>query len=151
MCITYWLCVTCVCVCAADLRIRRQHSSDSMSSINSAASHSSMGSAKDADDKKKKKKSWVRLQHTHIMRLVHTRNDDYNEKALLKTRFVVWYTSPGKCSKAIKEKRIGHGVLKYITLIPLEDTFIQRKLEIWARAINPWWKLRLHDIEEPMI
>ncbi|XP_051974264.1 neuron navigator 3-like isoform X2 [Xyrauchen texanus] len=43
----------------ADLRIRRQHSSDSMSSINSAASHSSMGSAKDVDDKKKKKKSWV--------------------------------------------------------------------------------------------
>uniref|UniRef100_A0A8C1LST2 Neuron navigator 3 n=1 Tax=Cyprinus carpio TaxID=7962 RepID=A0A8C1LST2_CYPCA len=42
-----------------DLRIRRQHSSESMSSINSAASHSSMGSAKDADDKKKKKKSWV--------------------------------------------------------------------------------------------
>ncbi|XP_042578133.1 neuron navigator 3 isoform X11 [Cyprinus carpio] len=42
----------------ADLRIRRQHSSESMSSINSAASHSSMGSAKDADDKKKKKKSW---------------------------------------------------------------------------------------------
>ncbi|XP_042578132.1 neuron navigator 3 isoform X10 [Cyprinus carpio] len=41
-----------------DLRIRRQHSSESMSSINSAASHSSMGSAKDADDKKKKKKSW---------------------------------------------------------------------------------------------
>ncbi|XP_042578129.1 neuron navigator 3 isoform X7 [Cyprinus carpio] len=44
----------------ADLRIRRQHSSESMSSINSAASHSSMGSAKDADDKKKKKKSWLR-------------------------------------------------------------------------------------------
>nr|XP_055046737.1 neuron navigator 3 isoform X2 [Misgurnus anguillicaudatus] len=43
----------------SDLRIRRQHSSDSMSSLNSAASHSSMGSAKDADDKKKKKKSWV--------------------------------------------------------------------------------------------
>ncbi|XP_016331274.1 neuron navigator 3 isoform X7 [Sinocyclocheilus anshuiensis] len=42
----------------ADLRIRRQHSSESMSSINSAANHSSMGSAKDADDKKKKKKSW---------------------------------------------------------------------------------------------
>uniref|UniRef100_A0A9J7Z412 Neuron navigator 3 n=1 Tax=Cyprinus carpio carpio TaxID=630221 RepID=A0A9J7Z412_CYPCA len=42
-----------------DLRIRRQHSSESMSSINSAASHSSMGSAKDVDDKKKKKKSWV--------------------------------------------------------------------------------------------
>uniref|UniRef100_A0A8C1MBD4 Neuron navigator 3 n=1 Tax=Cyprinus carpio TaxID=7962 RepID=A0A8C1MBD4_CYPCA len=39
--------------------IRRQHSSESMSSINSAASHSSMGSAKDVDDKKKKKKSWV--------------------------------------------------------------------------------------------
>uniref|UniRef100_A0A8C1QUP9 Neuron navigator 3 n=1 Tax=Cyprinus carpio TaxID=7962 RepID=A0A8C1QUP9_CYPCA len=45
---------------AAYLRIRRQHSSESMSSINSAASHSSMGSAKDADDKKKKKKSWLR-------------------------------------------------------------------------------------------
>uniref|UniRef100_A0A1A8RBH8 Neuron navigator 3 n=1 Tax=Nothobranchius rachovii TaxID=451742 RepID=A0A1A8RBH8_9TELE len=43
-----------------DLRIRRQHSSESMSSINSAASHSSMGSlGKDAEDKKKKKKNWV--------------------------------------------------------------------------------------------
>ncbi|XP_028249856.1 neuron navigator 3 isoform X3 [Parambassis ranga] len=43
-----------------DLRIRRQHSSESMSSINSAASHSSMGSlGKDVEDKKKKKKSWV--------------------------------------------------------------------------------------------
>ncbi|XP_013873531.1 neuron navigator 3 [Austrofundulus limnaeus] len=43
-----------------DLRIRRQHSSESMSSINSAASHSSMGSlSKEAEDKKKKKKSWV--------------------------------------------------------------------------------------------
>uniref|UniRef100_A0A8C7ISU4 Neuron navigator 3 n=1 Tax=Oncorhynchus kisutch TaxID=8019 RepID=A0A8C7ISU4_ONCKI len=43
-----------------DLRIRRQHSSESMSSINSAASHSSLGSAKDLEDKKKKKKSWLR-------------------------------------------------------------------------------------------
>ncbi|XP_035989590.1 neuron navigator 3 isoform X4 [Fundulus heteroclitus] len=44
-----------------DLRIRRQHSSESMSSINSAASHASMGSlGKDAEDKKKKKKSWLR-------------------------------------------------------------------------------------------
>ncbi|XP_029016150.1 neuron navigator 3 isoform X2 [Betta splendens] len=44
-----------------DLRIRRQHSSESMSSINSAASHSSMGSlGKDTEDKKKKKKSWLR-------------------------------------------------------------------------------------------
>ncbi|XP_061920414.1 neuron navigator 3-like [Entelurus aequoreus] len=44
-----------------DLRIRRQHSSESMSSINSAASHSSMGSlGKDGEDKnKKKKKNWV--------------------------------------------------------------------------------------------
>ncbi|XP_076845851.1 neuron navigator 3 isoform X2 [Brachyhypopomus gauderio] len=42
-----------------DLRIRRQHSSESMSSINSAASHTSLGSSKDTDDKKKKKKSWV--------------------------------------------------------------------------------------------
>uniref|UniRef100_A0A8C6KGV6 Neuron navigator 3 n=1 Tax=Nothobranchius furzeri TaxID=105023 RepID=A0A8C6KGV6_NOTFU len=46
-----------------DLRIRRQHSSESMSSINSAASHSSMGSlGKDAEDKKKKKKNWVSLR-----------------------------------------------------------------------------------------
>uniref|UniRef100_A0A8C6KHC4 Neuron navigator 3 n=1 Tax=Nothobranchius furzeri TaxID=105023 RepID=A0A8C6KHC4_NOTFU len=44
-----------------NLRIRRQHSSESMSSINSAASHSSMGSlGKDAEDKKKKKKNWLR-------------------------------------------------------------------------------------------
>ncbi|KAJ8402406.1 hypothetical protein AAFF_G00368950 [Aldrovandia affinis] len=41
-----------------DLRIRRQHSSDSMSSINSGTSHSSIGSAADAEAKKKKKKSW---------------------------------------------------------------------------------------------
>ncbi|MBN3315130.1 NAV3 protein, partial [Atractosteus spatula] len=43
-----------------DLRIRRQHSSDSVSSINSATSHSSIGSANDAEAKKKKKKSWLR-------------------------------------------------------------------------------------------
>uniref|UniRef100_UPI003AAB3A2E neuron navigator 3 n=1 Tax=Centroberyx gerrardi TaxID=166262 RepID=UPI003AAB3A2E len=50
-----------LCLRSADLRIRRQHSSESMSSINSAASHSSMGSlGKDAEDKKKKKKSWLR-------------------------------------------------------------------------------------------
>ncbi|XP_038637031.1 neuron navigator 3 isoform X9 [Scyliorhinus canicula] len=43
-----------------DMRIRRQHSSDSVSSINSATSHSSIGSANDIDSKKKKKKqSWV--------------------------------------------------------------------------------------------
>lgn len=48
-----------------DLRIRRQHSSESMSSINSAASHSSMGSlGKEAEDKKKKKKSWVSERKT---------------------------------------------------------------------------------------
>ncbi|XP_059508586.1 neuron navigator 3 isoform X2 [Stegostoma tigrinum] len=44
-----------------DIRIRRQHSSDSVSSINSATSHSSIGSANDIDSKKKKKKqSWLR-------------------------------------------------------------------------------------------
>ena len=42
-----------------DLRIRRQHSSESVSSINSATSHSSIGSGHDADSKKKKKKNWV--------------------------------------------------------------------------------------------
>ncbi|MEE6498943.1 hypothetical protein FKM82_003256 [Ascaphus truei] len=44
---------------SADLRIRRQHSSDSVSSINSATSHSSVGSNVDSDSKKKKRKNWV--------------------------------------------------------------------------------------------
>ncbi|XP_041074130.1 neuron navigator 2-like isoform X2 [Polyodon spathula] len=43
-----------------DLRIRRQHSSDSVSSINSATSHSSVGSNVEVDSKKKKKKNWLR-------------------------------------------------------------------------------------------
>ncbi|KAJ8272324.1 hypothetical protein COCON_G00111830 [Conger conger] len=44
-----------------DLRIRRQHSSDSVSSITSATSHSSVGSNVDQDAKnKKKKKNWLR-------------------------------------------------------------------------------------------
>uniref|UniRef100_A0A669P2V0 Neuron navigator 3 n=1 Tax=Phasianus colchicus TaxID=9054 RepID=A0A669P2V0_PHACC len=47
---------------AVDLRIRRQHSSESVSSINSATSHSSIGSGNDADSKKKKKKNWVSAQ-----------------------------------------------------------------------------------------
>ncbi|XP_042615492.1 neuron navigator 2-like isoform X1 [Cyprinus carpio] len=44
-----------------DLRMRRQHSSDSVSSINSATSHSSLGSNMDNPDSnsKKKKKNWV--------------------------------------------------------------------------------------------
>ncbi|KAM9409588.1 LOW QUALITY PROTEIN: neuron navigator 2 [Pholidichthys leucotaenia] len=44
-----------------DLRIRRQHSSDSVSSVASATSHSSVGSNMDADAKnrKKNKKNWV--------------------------------------------------------------------------------------------
>uniref|UniRef100_A0A8C3THH7 Neuron navigator 2 n=1 Tax=Chelydra serpentina TaxID=8475 RepID=A0A8C3THH7_CHESE len=48
-----------------DLRIRRQHSSDSVSSINSATSHSSVGSNIESDSKKKKRKNWVSvLQET---------------------------------------------------------------------------------------
>uniref|UniRef100_A0A8C1YDH2 Neuron navigator 2a n=1 Tax=Cyprinus carpio TaxID=7962 RepID=A0A8C1YDH2_CYPCA len=45
-----------------DLRMRRQHSSDSVSSINSATSHSSLGSNMDNPDSnsKKKKKNWLR-------------------------------------------------------------------------------------------
>uniref|UniRef100_K7FL38 Neuron navigator 1 n=1 Tax=Pelodiscus sinensis TaxID=13735 RepID=K7FL38_PELSI len=42
-----------------ELRIKRQNSSDSISSLSSIPSHSSIGSGKDADAKKKKKKSWV--------------------------------------------------------------------------------------------
>ncbi|KAG8439716.1 hypothetical protein GDO86_005768 [Hymenochirus boettgeri] len=43
-----------------EMRIRRQHSSESVSSVNSATSHSSIGSANDAESKKKKKKNWLR-------------------------------------------------------------------------------------------
>ncbi|XP_032955779.1 neuron navigator 1 isoform X4 [Rhinolophus ferrumequinum] len=44
---------------STELRIKRQNSSDSISSLHSITSHSSVGSGKDADAKKKKKKSWV--------------------------------------------------------------------------------------------
>nr|XP_033784070.1 neuron navigator 2 isoform X3 [Geotrypetes seraphini] len=44
---------------SADLRIRRQHSSDSVSSVNSTTSHSSIGSNMESDSKKKKRKNWV--------------------------------------------------------------------------------------------
>ncbi|XP_055439202.1 neuron navigator 1 isoform X1 [Bubalus kerabau] len=43
-----------------ELRIKRQNSSDSISSLNSITSHSSISSGKEADAKKKKKKSWLR-------------------------------------------------------------------------------------------
>ncbi|OCT94602.1 neuron navigator 1 isoform X2 [Xenopus laevis] len=43
-----------------ELRIRRQNSSDSISSLNSISSHCSAGSIKDNESKKKKKKSWLR-------------------------------------------------------------------------------------------
>ncbi|POI29971.1 hypothetical protein CIB84_006279 [Bambusicola thoracicus] len=46
-------------VAPKELRIKRQNSSDSISSLNSITSHSSISSSKDADAKKKKKKSWV--------------------------------------------------------------------------------------------
>ncbi|XP_011802335.1 PREDICTED: neuron navigator 3 isoform X1 [Colobus angolensis palliatus] len=49
-----------------DLRIRRQHSSESVSSINSATSHSSIGSGNDADSKKKKKKNWVNARGSEL-------------------------------------------------------------------------------------
>uniref|UniRef100_A0A3B4D7H2 Calponin-homology (CH) domain-containing protein n=1 Tax=Pygocentrus nattereri TaxID=42514 RepID=A0A3B4D7H2_PYGNA len=47
-----------------DLRMRRQHSSDSVSSVTSATSHSSMGSNIENPDNssKKKKKNWVSLR-----------------------------------------------------------------------------------------
>uniref|UniRef100_A0A8C0KSB4 Neuron navigator 3 n=1 Tax=Canis lupus dingo TaxID=286419 RepID=A0A8C0KSB4_CANLU len=48
------------------LRIRRQHSSESVSSINSATSHSSIGSGNDADSKKKKKKNWVNSRGSEL-------------------------------------------------------------------------------------
>ncbi|XP_071759870.2 neuron navigator 1 [Centroberyx gerrardi] len=42
-----------------ELQIKRQNSSESISSLNSITSHSSMGSLKEQEAKKKKKKSWV--------------------------------------------------------------------------------------------
>ncbi|XP_063783472.1 neuron navigator 3 isoform X4 [Pseudophryne corroboree] len=50
----------------AETRIRRQHSSESVSSINSATSHSSIGSSNDADSKKKKKKNWVNFNKSEL-------------------------------------------------------------------------------------
>ncbi|XP_056430035.1 neuron navigator 3 isoform X3 [Hyla sarda] len=51
----------------ADMRIRRQHSSESVSSINSATSHSSIGSGNDVDSKKqKKKKNWVNFNTSEL-------------------------------------------------------------------------------------
>ncbi|XP_039199214.1 neuron navigator 3 isoform X3 [Crotalus tigris] len=49
-----------------DLRIRRQHSSESVASINSGTSHSSMGSSNDAESKKKKKKNWVNSRGSEL-------------------------------------------------------------------------------------
>ncbi|KAG9276934.1 neuron navigator 1 [Astyanax mexicanus] len=43
-----------------ELQINRQNSSESISSMNSITSHSSLGSLKEQDTKKKKKKSWLR-------------------------------------------------------------------------------------------
>ncbi|KAL2104221.1 hypothetical protein ACEWY4_001089 [Coilia grayii] len=43
-----------------ELRMRRQNSSESISSLNSITSHSSVGSLKEQDAKKKKKKSWLK-------------------------------------------------------------------------------------------
>ncbi|KAL2091073.1 hypothetical protein ACEWY4_013336 [Coilia grayii] len=43
-----------------ELKINRQNSSESISSLNSITSHSSVGSLKEQDPKKKKKKSWLR-------------------------------------------------------------------------------------------
>ncbi|XP_077399444.1 neuron navigator 3 isoform X5 [Vanacampus margaritifer] len=65
-----------------DLRIRRQHSSESMSSINSAASHSSMGSmGKDAEDKnKKKKKNWLRSSFKHAFSKKKTKSQSAHDE-----------------------------------------------------------------------
>uniref|UniRef100_A0AAY5K4H0 Neuron navigator 1 n=1 Tax=Esox lucius TaxID=8010 RepID=A0AAY5K4H0_ESOLU len=43
-----------------ELQMKRQNSSESISSLNSVTSHSSMGSLKEQEAKKKKKKSWLR-------------------------------------------------------------------------------------------
>ncbi|XP_007892395.1 neuron navigator 1 isoform X4 [Callorhinchus milii] len=55
-----------------ELRIKRQNSSDSISSLNSITSHSSIGSGKDADAKKKKKKSWLRSSFKQAFTLKKT-------------------------------------------------------------------------------
>ncbi|XP_019713386.1 LOW QUALITY PROTEIN: neuron navigator 1-like [Hippocampus comes] len=46
-------------IVSKELQINRQNSSESLSSLTSTASHTSMGSLKEQEAKKKKKKSWV--------------------------------------------------------------------------------------------
>lgn len=58
--------------CCPELRIKRQNSSDSISSLNSITSHSSIGSGKDADAKKKKKKSWVGQERSEAKEIKFT-------------------------------------------------------------------------------
>uniref|UniRef100_A0A3Q3DPV7 Neuron navigator 1 n=1 Tax=Hippocampus comes TaxID=109280 RepID=A0A3Q3DPV7_HIPCM len=47
-------------IVSKELQINRQNSSESLSSLTSTASHTSMGSLKEQEAKKKKKKSWLR-------------------------------------------------------------------------------------------
>lgn len=50
-----------------ELLINRQNSSESICSLTSTTSHSSMGSLKEQEAKKKKKKSWVRTHREIIV------------------------------------------------------------------------------------
>lgn len=125
----YLLCIdrfVCVCVCVADLRIRRQHSSESMSSINSAASHSSMGSAKDADDKKKKKKSWV----SHCTMLHHHKTCPHLEWWLqlwwksTESKKRIWWTS-------VPSKLCGHISISIIFCLMQFYLIFKYKIQIF--------------------
>ncbi|KAM9366743.1 neuron navigator 2 [Symphorus nematophorus] len=65
-----------------DLRIRRQHSSDSVSSITSATSHSSVGSNMDADakNKKKNKKNWASFTGEKVYELRSSFKQAFSKK-----------------------------------------------------------------------
>ncbi|XP_030210536.1 neuron navigator 3 isoform X4 [Gadus morhua] len=65
-----------------DLRIRRQHSSESMSSITSGASHASLGSlGRDPDEKKRKKKSWLRSSFKQAFSKKKSRSSSSHEES----------------------------------------------------------------------
>ncbi len=77
-----------------DLRMRRQHSSDSVSSITSATSHSSLGSYMDNPDSssKKKKKNWVSAQQhkKQYKKMIHPNMTILSSFTLVWVSFFCW-------------------------------------------------------------
>uniref|UniRef100_A0AAY4C9P4 Neuron navigator 1 n=1 Tax=Denticeps clupeoides TaxID=299321 RepID=A0AAY4C9P4_9TELE len=70
-----------------ELRIRRQNSSESICSLNSITSHSSVGSLKE-HEKKKKKKSWVMSRL--LFHFIIIEESETDEKAVSELRSELW-------------------------------------------------------------